>query len=70
MTSAATRKGTLSRERIPSFSSTSRWADRGSARRSPDRTALPDAAAHPMMPSPTGTLNMRHSGVRKPCAAP
>ena len=56
-------------ERIPSFSSTSRRAARGSARRSSNRIAFPEAAALPMMPSPTGMLSVRHSVAWKPWAA-
>ena len=69
MISPATRRGTLSMERMPSFSSTSRCAERASARRSSERTGCPEAAARPMMPSPMGTLSRRHSGVRNPWAA-
>ena len=64
-----TRSGTLSIDRIPSFSSRSRRAERGSSRRSSERTARPDETARPMSPSPTRTERFRHSGVRKPWAA-
>ena len=64
-----TRSGTLRSERSPSFSSTSRRAERGSWRRSSERTARPEEAATPMIPSPTRTERFRHSGVRKPWAA-
>ena len=69
MISPATRSGTLNMERMPSFSSTSRCAERGSSLRSSERTGRPDAAARPMMPSPIGMLSTRHSGVRNPWAA-
>ena len=63
-----TRRGTLRSERIPSFSSTSRRAERASARRSSDRIAAEDTAC-PMIPSPIRIARLRHSWVRKPCAA-
>src|SRR5215510_12126877 len=69
MTVPTTFSGTHSMARIPSRSSTSRCAERGSACTSPILIATPSAATRPMIPSPTGTDNVRHSSLWKPCAA-
>ena len=69
MTPPPTLSGTQSIERIPSRSSTSRRAERGSARTSSTRIARPLSAARPMIPSPTGIERARHSSLSKPWAA-
>ena len=62
-------RGTQSMARIPSCSSMSRRAERGSVRMSLTRMATPLAAQRPLMPSPTGMERARQASVLKPCAA-
>src|SRR5215467_10263520 len=69
ITTPTTFSGTQSIARIPSRSSTSRDAARGSVCTSPTRIATPSAATRPMIPSPTGIDRARHSSLWKPCAA-
>jgi hypothetical protein len=64
--SLQTLRGTHSMARIPSCSSTSRRAERGSVRMSLTRMATPLAAQRPLMPSPTGIERARQASVLKP----
>ncbi len=58
-----TRSGTHSIERMPSRSSTSRRAERGSRRTSSTRIGCPVSAQRPMSPSPIGNASAPHSSL-------